>query len=855
MSDFAYVIRSPSAELRKVFRRDTAGVAHKTSFDPTMNGRFNYRRVELGSFDALKELLISLRDSPQEAILRGEYIGEEAAEVVNRCAVARDNVTPCWREAEGHHWVCIDIDKLDLTKVDGLGPDFVCTNDADDFFYAALTVKQRWLPEPFRTAQAFCHLSGSYGADGNFNNFRAHLWFWFDRPVCDTALRKWAELTKVADRALFSCNQIHYTADPGFINMEPFINPEDRMFTLPGEECVIAPDLLTVKSALPKPETKSKEVTVKKKSLSVSDMFDALPDATPTNALDAAVIESGSKQQVITDKQLAYAKKALAGMLTDALTWQPGTRRANMYKKACHLTRLLNSGLITREQCKQTAETMCTVVYPDDEEKQQKALKAMRDAFVASKDEAYDLEKLCPPDPEVKTKQKYLQAAESGEGPAYVDFNSRGEPTSSYENTVALLRHKGVRVGYNLLERRTECIIDDKGPVIAEQAAATTKAKIRVFLDNAKIFKSDSWTDTVLKTMQKAYHPALEWMKSKPWDGKTDYVEQFFRTLVLAGNPTEEDVAYYRKLFRMWMMSAVAAAALPADAKTGIAAQGVLVLQGAPAALKTRWAASLCGERPVEGKPDEGEQTPESAAFLGSGTIMNYTSDQVRCYDALMSRWIFDFSELDGTIRSTDTSKMKELITNNADRWMPKYASETATFPRRTVFLGTVNPKSFLRDPTGNRRFWVIPVKMCCVAKEHAERHGAEYYIQALDMQQVWAHAYALYQGGETYFPDLDFIEKINEYNAQYEIHNEDNVDLAAFFKPVPEGMPAAKWSTATEVRRHFLKCMRIEENTDDARALWTRASQQIVKKWGPTVKSGPNRYPVHLIEPDGSSA
>jgi hypothetical protein len=841
MSDFAYVINTAAAgaELRKVFRSDAAGVVHKTSFDPQAHGAFGYRHVKIGSFDALKEILISLKDSPHEAMLRGQYVGEEGAGLANRRARAEPGATQCWDEAEGHHWVCIDIDKVAVPD-----EEFICTNNADDFFYAALLVRQRLLPDPFKNAQAFCHLSSSYGADGNFNNFRAHLWFWFDRPVCDTALRKWVELTKVADRALFSCNQIHYTADPGFINMEPFINPEDRMFTLPGDEHVIAPDFLTVKSALPKAETKSKEATVQKKTLSVSEMFNALPEATTTNALDEAVIESGSKQQVITDKQFAYAKKALAGMLTDALTWQPGTRRANLYKKACHLTRLLNSNLITREQCKQTAENLCTVVYPDDEEKQQKALKAMRDAFVATKDEAYDLEKLCPNDKEVKTKQKHLQAAASGEGPAYVDFNARGAPTGSFANTVALLEHKGVRIRYNLLEHRTECTIDGKTPAIAEVAPLITRAKIRVLLDDAGIFKSDSWTDAVLKTMQTAYHPALEWIKSKPWDGATDYVEQFFRTLVIADNPTDDDRAYYRKLFRLWLMSAIAAADLPAGEKTGISAQGVLVLQGSQSALKTRWAAALCGEK-----------TAESASFLGSGTIMNYTADQVRCYDALMSRWIFDFSELDGTIRSTDTAKMKELITNSADRWMPKYAMATATYPRRTVFLGTVNPKSFLRDPTGNRRFWVIPVTMCCVDKESAQDHDNEYYINGLDMQQVWAHAYALYQAGETYFPDIEFIEKINQYNAKYEIHNEDDVDLAAFFQPVPEGIPAAQWATATEARRHFLKCMGIEEKTDDARALWTRASQQIVKRWGPMVKSGSNRYPVHLIEPDGSSA
>jgi putative DNA primase/helicase len=278
----------------------------------------------------------------------------------------------------------------------------------------------------------------------------------------------------------------------------------------------------------------------------------------------------------------------------------------------------------------------------------------------------------------------------------------------------------------------------------------------------------------------------------------------------------------------------------------------VLVLQGRGAALKTRWASALCGERYFEGK---WQQTRESALFCGNGDFKYHKSDPVRFYDGIMSKWLVDLGELDGVMRAVDPAFLKNLITNRTDRWMPKYSSDTATFQRRTVFLGTVNPKSFLRDPTGNRRFWVIPVEMCCIEKEHAELHGTEYYVHGLNMQQVWAHAYALYQAGETYFPDLDFVEKINQYNAKYEIYNEDGVDLESFFKPVPAGTPAAQWATATEARRHFLKCMGLEEKTDDARALWTRAAEKIVKKWGPTVKSGPNRYPVHLIEPDGSSA
>src|SRR5690606_10509471 len=68
------------------------------------------------------------------------------------------------------------------------------------------------------------------------------------------------------------------------------------------------------------------------------------------------------------------------------------------------------------------------------------------------------------------------------------------------------------------------------------------------------------------------------------------------------------------------------------------------------------------------------------------------------------------------------------------------YARTESQFARRTVFFGSVNPRSFLHDPTGNSRYWTIE---CAAIDLEAQR--------ALDMQQIWAEIYALYQAGEPY--------------------------------------------------------------------------------------------------------
>jgi predicted P-loop ATPase len=75
------------------------------------------------------------------------------------------------------------------------------------------------------------------------------------------------------------------------------------------------------------------------------------------------------------------------------------------------------------------------------------------------------------------------------------------------------------------------------------------------------------------------------------------------------------------------------------------------------------------------------------------------------------------------------------------------------------VFLGTVNQGTYLRDETGNRRFW--PVRCGCIDIAALRR----------DRDQLWAEAAALFEGGASWWVDSTDLARLaeQEQSARYE--------------------------------------------------------------------------------------
>jgi len=145
----------------------------------------------------------------------------------------------------------------------------------------------------------------------------------------------------------------------------------------------------------------------------------------------------------------------------------------------------------------------------------------------------------------------------------------------------------------------------------------------------------------------------------------------------------------------------------------------------------------------LEGRQGIGKSTA-LAALAGDGLHCDSAIDFATrdACQVLQGVWIFELAELDAILRR-DTSTIKAFLSRSSDRFRVPYGRTPESVPRSVVFCGTVNHGGFLRDTTGNRRFWVVRCE---------DTLDVEGLRAARD--SLWAEAVHLYRRGETWHLD-----------------------------------------------------------------------------------------------------
>jgi putative DNA primase/helicase len=261
------------------------------------------------------------------------------------------------------------------------------------------------------------------------------------------------------------------------------------------------------------------------------------------------------------------------------------------------------------------------------------------------------------------------------------------------------------------------------------------------------------------------FNPVANWIQSKPWDG-TNRLGQLFNTVTEKQPRFLPDGRRLRDvLILRWMLSAVDAAFNP----NGVSAHGVLTFQGDQYVGKTKWFKQLA---------------PTELNVIKDGVILK--PDDRDSVKQACSFWLVELGELDSTFRKSDIAALKAFITMRTDVLRRAYARKESQYARRTVFFGSVNPKEFLHDPTGNRRYWTIEVASLNLD------HG-------IDMQQVWAEVYHLLQQGHGYYLTPDEMEALNSSNESFQVIDPIEERIQTRLKWEAPSIDW-QWFTATEV-------------------------------------------------------
>lgn len=307
-------------------------------------------------------------------------------------------------------------------------------------------------------------------------------------------------------------------------------------------------------------------------------------------------------------------------------------------------------------------------------------------------------------------------------------LNKQNRPAQVTENLDALIAFKGITIRYNQISKDPEILM----PGLTCVSDEVDNTSITLLADEAVKFGMSANRVPEMATAiasQKPYCPIQTYIESNLWDGAPRF-DQFISQI------KTDNLTMASFLLRKWFIQAVGAI----YESNGLSGAGTIVFTGNQGAGKTRLFKDL-----TSGVSDY---------FLEGATLNPESKDSVL---TVCSHWIVELGELDATFKKSEIAQLKAFLTRNMDTLRRPYARKDSNFPRRTVFAGTVNDLEFLRDSTGNRRFW--PIEVSAIKRD-----------PSINYQQLWAEVKTWFDSGESWHLDSAEIKMLNDYSERFTI-------------------------------------------------------------------------------------
>lgn len=220
------------------------------------------------------------------------------------------------------------------------------------------------------------------------------------------------------------------------------------------------------------------------------------------------------------------------------------------------------------------------------------------------------------------------------------------------------------------------------------------------------------------------FHPVRDYLESLPeWDG-VKRIEKLLPECLQA-----DDTPYVRAVTRKLFAAAVARIYVP-----GIKFDCIPVLDGAQGIGKSTLFKQLAG-----------------AEYYSETLSLTDMSDKTGA-EKIQGVWIAEIGELAG-MKKADIEKVKAFLSTSDDMYRPSYGRAVESHPRQVVIIATVNgERGYLRDITGNRRFWVVK----CRQKEAVRKFS----FTPEERDQIWAEAVHLWKNGEKLYLESEYLSE-----------------------------------------------------------------------------------------------
>ena len=389
-----------------------------------------------------------------------------------------------------------------------------------------------------------------------------------------------------------------------------------------------------------------------------------------------------------------------------------------------------------------------------------------------------------------------------------LEVDRKGKVLSTIDNAYIIIRHdpllKGA-VAYNDLKVRPVALRSLPWREVADEVNGSTwndsdDAALRWYLEKYyKLTGKEKIMDGMMKAAKdNAINPIKNYLEGLTWDGVPR-----LETL-LVDYLGAEDTPYTRAVTRKTFTAAAARIFEP-----GCKFDYVLTLSGPQGR----------GKSTLVAKMSNGWYT-DSLAGIGTK----------EAYENIQGYWLVELGEL-AAMRKIEIETIKNFISKQVDSYRAAYGRRVEDHPRQCIFIGTTNSTAFLRDDTGNRRFW--PVRLGDAAPKLTV--WGDLTQQTID--QLWAEAVTLYREGERLTLPPELAESAQE---QQQAFTEDDPRRGLVEDYLEVLLPTGWAGMGVEKRRAWF------QEDDSIREAGTQQRDYIsaVEVWAECFGNDPHRFP-----------